>query len=175
MSAEARVFGKLLRWLKLRKAEAISPNPFPEDDPRHEAFEALWAYAQSRGRRRRRAPASELREIVLREQPEDLPPGSRDLLKRYREEWRHAPPEDWARITHRLPEGGRAPADQEAAWASAQIHEDQRRRGKKDPSHYYGASERTGAGEVDRTYDTRRPEEPVEGLGDAEEPSDQKS
>jgi len=159
---------RILGWFRRRGQPARTRNPFPPEDSRHEAFEALRAYAEARGKRRRRAPGSELKELVLRETPDDLPlpSASRDLLKRYREQWRDAPPEEWHQSIHRLPKA-RGSAEQETDWAASQIHADRRRRGKRDPAHYYSAGERASAGEVDRTYDTERAK-PLEGLGDEE-------
>jgi hypothetical protein len=161
------MIGKLLRWLRLRKAEAVSPNPFPEDDSRHEAFEALWAYSQSRRARWRDKKPQGPRELVLREMPDDLLRQSRDLLREYREQWRKVPPEEKEAV-FLLPQGDPRRPQDEADRAAVEIERELRRRGVKDRPHYYGAAERRGAGEVDRTYDTSRPEKPVEGLGEEE-------
>ena len=64
---------RILGWFRRGGEPGRTRNPFPPEDSRHEAFEALRAYAEARGTRRRRAPGSELKELVLRETPDDLP------------------------------------------------------------------------------------------------------
>jgi hypothetical protein len=164
------MFDRLLRWLGIRKKAQQSPNPFPPSDPRHEAFEALWTYAEARRKKSRRSDDSSPKpgELVLREMPNDLLQESQDLLKEYREQWSKAAPEPRERDTiFLLPKKEGKGLRQEAEQAAAEIEREMRRRGK-DARHYYSIGERSGTGEVDRTYDTESAK-PLEGLGDEEQ------